>query len=108
MTPIERTASATFWLVLATTAPGAVTTPAALPDGLLAALRQVGADPALRAALAGELVDLRAKLPGELFRSPEQAPFDPEALDGLLEDATAAALISLCGSSTSSSGGGQG
>jgi exonuclease SbcD len=95
-------------VVLATTAPGAVATPAALPDGLLAALRQAGADPAVRAALAGELAELRSRLPGELFRNPEQAPFDPEALDGLLDDATAAALASLCGSGSSSSGGGQG
>ncbi len=84
-------------VVLGTTAPGAVAPPAALPDGLLAALREACADPAVRAALAGELKELRTKLPGELFTTPDQAPFDPEALDGLLDDATAAALASLCG-----------
>ena len=84
-------------VVLGTTAPGAVAPPAALPDGLLAALREACADPAMRAALAGELKELRTKLPGELFITPDQAPFDPEALDGLLDDATAAALASLCG-----------
>ncbi|HEX6015442.1 MAG TPA: hypothetical protein VFY87_27305, partial [Geminicoccaceae bacterium] len=84
-------------VVLGTTAPGAVAPPAALPDGLLAALREACADPAVRAALAGELKELRTKLPGELFITPDQAPFDPEALDGLLDDATAAALASLCG-----------
>jgi DNA repair exonuclease SbcCD nuclease subunit len=84
-------------VVLGTTAPGAVAPPAALPDGLLAALREACADPAMRAALAGELKELRTKLPGELFTTPDRAPFDPEALDGLLDDATAAALASLCG-----------
>jgi DNA repair protein SbcD/Mre11 len=84
-------------VVLGTTAPGAVAPPTALPDGLLAALREACGDPAVRAALAGELKELRTKLPGELFIAPDQAPFDPEALDGLLDDATAAALASLCG-----------
>jgi DNA repair protein SbcD/Mre11 len=84
-------------VVLGTTLPGAVVSPATLPDGLLAAMREACADPAVRAALAGELKELRTKLPSELFITPDQAPFDPEAPDGLLDDATAAALASLSG-----------
>ena len=84
-------------VVLGTIAPGAVAPSAALPDRLLVALREAYADPAVRAALAGELKELRTKLPGELFITPDRAPFDPDALDGLLDDATAAALASLCG-----------
>lgn len=84
-------------VVLATTVPQAIAPPAALPDGLLTALRDACADPAMRAALASELKELRTKLPGELFVSPDRAPFDSEALDELLDDATAAALAALCG-----------
>jgi DNA repair protein SbcD/Mre11 len=84
-------------VVLGAAVPG-INAPPTLPDGLLAALREACADPAMRTALAGELKELRAKLPGELFITPDQVPpFDPEALDGLLEDATVVALASLSG-----------
>jgi DNA repair protein SbcD/Mre11 len=79
-------------VVLGTKALGTAQASASLPDGFAAALREACLDPALRATLAGELKELQARLPGELFANPDRAPFDHQSLDDLLDEAMAAAL----------------
>jgi DNA repair protein SbcD/Mre11 len=79
-------------VILGTKAPGTPQAPAGLPDGFAAVLREACLDPALRTTLAGELRELQARLPGDLFANPDRAPFDHQALDDLLDEAAAAAL----------------